>query len=310
MNYRQRNIFAQLANKLNTNREYKDCLFRMVFQNKSDLLDLYNAIHGTDYNNPEDLTITTMEDAVYLGMKNDISFLIESTINLYEHQSTVNPNMPLRGFLYFAGLIRTYVEEHDLDLYSSKRVRLPLPQYVVFYNGTDKEPDRTELCLSDAFGKKDGACLECKATLLNINYGHNQKLINKCRRLEEYTYFVAAVRSYLQRGHKREAAINQAVDECIGKGMLVDILLKNRGEVVDMLLTEFNLERYGNVRHKDGYIDGKEDGRQEGIQAFILEFREEGFTRDRILLKLQNRFQLNEKQALEYWEEYAKEDCV
>lgn len=116
--------------------KYKDQLFRFVFREKQDLLELYNAVNGTDYHNPQELTINTLEDVVYIGMKNDISFLIAGTVNLYEHQSSRNPNMPLRGLLYFARIYDNYVEEHQLDVYSNVLQRLPLPRYLIFYNGS------------------------------------------------------------------------------------------------------------------------------------------------------------------------------
>lgn len=144
------------------NRRYKDPLFRKVFSDKKDLLDLYNALNGTDYSNEEELTVTTLEDVVYISVKNDLSFLVGGTINLYEHQSSYNPNMPV-------------------------------PVFIVFYNGTREEPDRTILRLTDAFVSENGktaenACLECAATMLNINYGHNFELMQKCRRLEDIPF--------------------------------------------------------------------------------------------------------------------------
>lgn len=118
------------------NREHKDMLFHLIFENKEDLMTLYNAVNKTEYTNVEDLQITTFNDAVYMSMKNDVSFLFENKMNLYEHQSTFNPNMPIRGFEYFAELYSTYMEQNHLDVYGSTQVKLPTPQYIVFYNGT------------------------------------------------------------------------------------------------------------------------------------------------------------------------------
>ena len=123
-------------NKQTHNRQYKDRLWRMIFNNKEDLLQLYNAINHTDYQNPDDLEVNTLEDVLYLSMKNDVSFLVSGTMNLYEHQSTFNPNMPLRGVFYFSRLYEGYVADNNLMIYHEKRVRLPKPKYIVFYNGT------------------------------------------------------------------------------------------------------------------------------------------------------------------------------
>lgn len=124
-----------MTNDNHANREYKATLFHVLFQEPREALALYNAVRHTSYDNPDDLTITTLEDVIYIGMKNDLSFLIGHTMNLYEHQSTFNPNMPLRGLFYLSRLYEGYVEQNNLDIYSSTLLKLPLPQYLVFYNG-------------------------------------------------------------------------------------------------------------------------------------------------------------------------------
>lgn len=163
------------------NRKFKDRLFRMVFQSKKDLLELYNAINGTSYTNPDELEINTLDDVIYMGMKNDSSFLIDNFLNLYEHQSTYNPNLPARGLLYFADLYRSYMARKKLNLYSSSLQKLPVPKFVVFYNGKAEEPDQQELKLSDAFEMpEDGElpAVEVRVVMLNINWGHNKELMN------------------------------------------------------------------------------------------------------------------------------------
>ena len=124
------------AKRNSPRRNYKDSLFRMVFREKKELLSLYNAINGTAYEDPEELIVTTIEDVLYMGRKNDISFLIKDVMNLYEHQSSVNPNMPLRGLIYISMLYQGYIEQNNLDIYSSTQLKLPAPKYLVFYNGT------------------------------------------------------------------------------------------------------------------------------------------------------------------------------
>ena len=111
-----------------TTRTYKDSLFRMIFQDREALLSLYNAINGTHYEDSQELIITTLKNAIYLGWKNDVSFLIEDVLNLYEHQSTGNPNMPLRGLFYIASLLRGYIKKNALDPYSSVLLKLPTPR--------------------------------------------------------------------------------------------------------------------------------------------------------------------------------------
>ena len=246
------------------NRQYKDRLWRMVFNNKEDLLQLYNAINHTDYQNPDDLEVNTLEDVLYLSMKNDVSFLVGGTMNLYEHQSTFNPNMPLRGVFYFSRLYEGYVADNNLMIYHEKRVRLPNPKYIVFYNGTKNQPDSMELKLSDCFENTDNEapCLECTATMLNINYGHNQELMKHCRRLEEYSIFVQCVREYIQSEPSVEDALEKAIDTCINQDVLADFLKKHRAEVTNMILTTYDKDLYEKTL--------KEDAREEGLESGIL----------------------------------------
>ena len=209
------------------NKKYKDRLFRLIFQDKKDLLELYNAINNSDYTNPEDLTITTIEDVVYMGMKNDLSFIIGDVMNLYEHQSSYSPNLPLRGLFYFASLYRERIEDVKQKLYMNVPLHIPFPQYIVFYNGTKQEPERQELKLSDLFvktGKEVPPALECKAVVLNINFGHNRELMEKCVTLREYSRFVVMIRQQMS----GELPFEEVVDTCIRQGILSEILRKNR----------------------------------------------------------------------------------
>lgn len=231
------------ANRQPVNQKHKDRLFRFAFQDKKDLLSLYNAVNGTDYQNPDDLVITTLEDALFLGIKNDLSFIIGATLNLYEHQSTWNANMPLRGLIYFSSLYQEYVEQHGYNLYGSQQIELPFPQYLVFYNGSRKEPDQMELSLSDAFQKTEKELVpgvDCRVKILNINQGHNQEIMAKCQRLWEYAEFIGQVRKNLKTGMDINEAVNTAMDDCQKCGILADLLSRCRTEVLHMLLTEYD----------------------------------------------------------------------
>ena len=210
-----------------TNREYKDGLFRLVFQKKEDLLSLYNAINGSSYSDPDELEVNTLGNVLYLTKKNDISFLISGMMNLYEHQSTFNPNMPVRGLMYLSKLYEKYIIKNKIDIYTSTPKELPFPQYFVFYNGTSAEPDQLPLKLSDLYEvptSSKSPCLECISIMLNINYGHNKELMEKCKRLKEYAVFVAAVRRELATDKPLEQAVSHAVDNCIRKDILKDVL--------------------------------------------------------------------------------------
>lgn len=235
---KKRNAKRQYEHRVN--RKYKDSLFRKIFSDRKDLLDLYNALNGTQYIDEEELTVTTLEDVIYISIKNDVSFLLGGTMNLYEHQSSYNPNMPIRGLMYLARLYQNYIDDCEINVFSPVLKHLPSPKFIVFYNGSKDEPDQKLLRLTDAFaeeGAPEESCLECCTTMLNINYGHNYELMEKCRRLEEYSVFVAEVRKALEEGGDQRQAVDDAIDICIEKGVLRDILIKERAAIMNMVLS-------------------------------------------------------------------------
>ena len=183
----------------------------MVFREKRELLSLFNAINGTDYKDSGDLQVTTLENAVYMSMKNDISCVLDMQMNLFEHQSTVNPNIPLRDLHYASRLYEAMTQEQSL--YSSKRIPLPTPRFIVLYNGREEQPERKELRLSDSYMVNVGEVnLELIVLQLNINPGYNGELLENCRTLWEYVQYVERVRRY--RAHMPlNEAVEKAVDE-------------------------------------------------------------------------------------------------
>ena len=229
------------------NRCYKDSLFRLLFgreENKQNLLDLYNALNDSNYTNKDNLTINTIDDVIYMKMKNDVSFILDNQMVLLEHQSTYNPNMPLRGLLYFARLYEGIVNLSK-NIYYPKLIKIPTPQYIVLYNGTDRKiGNKKVLRLSDAYEKPSQSNgYEWTATMIDINYGENKDLLLKCKKLGEYSYFVESVRRHYSKNKNFPLAIDEVVKECIDKGILADFLRKHIAEVRTVLLTEFNEER-------------------------------------------------------------------
>lgn len=243
-------------------RNYKDTLFRMLFKEKENLLSLYNALNGTAYTDTEELEITTLENAVYMNYKNDVSFVFGYELMLYEHQSTMNPNMPLRNLIYVAKVLQGRVK--DEKLYGKTLVRLPVPRFVVFYNGIDFQPEKQELRLSDAFEEKqEEPELELKVTVYNINEGNNRELMEACHLLKEYAQYVELVRKYTK-GQPFREAVERAVDECIKGGILKEFLSKNRAEAIEVCIFEFDEEKYIASEREDAYKNGFEEGREEG----------------------------------------------
>ena len=244
------------------NRNYKDTVFRMLFSDRKNLLSLYNAVNQRDYKNPEDLEIVTLENAIYMGMKNDLAFIIDTNLYLYEHQSTYNPNMPLRDLFYICSEYQKLVDKKSL--FSSTLQKIPAPNFIEFYNGSTVIADCTELRLSSAFEHLSGEPkLELVVTVLNVNEGHNAKLMQHCSMLKEYAQYVARVRHYaidMPLNH----AVERAVDECIQEGILSEFLTRNRNEVINMSIFEYDKELEEKKLRKAEYEAGREAGFSEG----------------------------------------------
>ena len=234
------------SNLHNMNWKHKDSLFKIAFREKEKLLELYNAINNSGYDNPTELTVYTLEDVIFMGIKNDISFLVGEVLNLYEHQSTENPNMPIRGLMYFAENYESYIARNNLDIYGRVLQKLPFPQYYILYNGVKEAEDRKVLELKDAFPKLEGMepCLNCKATLLNINFGHNREIMARSQTLMDYSIYIQRIRDNKGSGISIFEAVDRATEDCIRDGILKDILVKNSAEVKHMVLGAWGTENH------------------------------------------------------------------
>ena len=288
---------------LPVNRIYKDRLYKMIFNDKSELLKLYNAINGTHYDDPAMLTITTLDNAIYMTMENDLSFILDMRLALYEQQSTVNPNLPLRFLMYITDIYSAYTK--DMNIYGSKKVQIPLPSFVIFYNDVKSQPDRTEFLLSELFHPTtDQPALELKAVMLNINKGHNQELMNACHTLRDYSEYVARIRTYSAEMPLTDA-VEKAITECIHENILRDFLLKNRAEAKAMSIYEYDEEKTLRMFREEGYEDGERNGKIQATIEMCLEFN---LSSDAIVQKLMTKFQFSENQAQEYLDNYIAQN--
>ena len=246
-------------------REYKDTVFRMGMKIPENALAIYNALNGTAYSDVRMLEYNTLQNAIYMNVKNDVSFLIASSMNLYEHQSTYTPNMPLRDLMYVSDLYQKYIK--DKTIYSSRLIKIPTPHFVVFYNGTVEQPEYMEQKISDCFEMPEKEPeLELKVRIYNINLGMNESLKERCPFLKEYMIYVDKVRNYAEKMRLKEA-VELAVDECIGEGVLREFLLKQKNEVVKMSIYEYDEEREMKLIRQDE----REMGIQEGVMSGVLQ---------------------------------------
>ena len=279
-------------------RQIKDRLFRFLFdKDREALLELYNALNGTDYKDASMLNVVTIESAVYVVMKNDLAFMIAGVLNLYEHQSTLNPNMPVRFLIYLAQEYQMIVNMSGTSLYGTKQIVLPTPHCIVFYNGDKEIPEEQILKLSDAFENKDKeADAELKVKVLNINYGHNMQLMEKCKALEEYAEFVTISKQFVANYDDKEKALNDAIEYCIKNHILELFLKRYRQEVLGMLLEEFDVEKYERSLKEEG----REEGREEGICALVNTCHRLGVSEEDTVNALIREFSLTREKAEEY----------
>ena len=263
----------------NGNREYKSDVISMMLQIPEYALDVYNAMNDSVYTDPDMIQIMRLENGISLSVRNDASFFISNYLNLYEHQSTYSPNAPLRFLIYLTNLLKTTIRKRDL--YSRKRVQIATPHFAVFYNGTEKRPEKEVLKLSDAFiNRTDTPEIELTVTVYNINPNNNTQLLEKSEVLRSYMIFVNRVRENLEHQKKiaqnapeydetayeeeLEVAINEAIDYCVKHHIMEEFFRENRNEVTKSMVLDYTWERREELIRAEEYEDGKREGLEIG----------------------------------------------
>ena len=253
------------------NREVKSDVFAMLMMEKKYALQVYNAVNNTNYENPEDIQIFRLEKGISLSMRNDASLILDMYLNIYEHQSTYSPNMPLRSLFYLAEMYKILVK--DKDLYGRTLIKIPTPKFVVFYNGTEERPSVETLRLSDAFiHKADTPDLELVCTVYNINLGKNDEFLQKCPVLAEYMQFIDKIRKNEKAGDERP--IENAIDWCIEHDILKEFLKEHRSEVLKAMTIDMTFERREELIRRDERAAGREEGREELIKVLLDLYRD------------------------------------
>lgn len=275
------------------NKEYKSDVFSMLLQDKKRAMEIYNAINGTDYDDPELVEMTTLDDKSFsLTVRNDASFILDANLSLYEHQSTYCPNMPLRDLLYFASIIQKQIKAQKHDIYGGRILKIPVPHFVVFYNGKEDAPDQYDLRLSDAFEKEtEDPEIELVCHVYNINSGKNTPLLSKCQTLREYMYFVDMVRKNNEISGNLEDAIEKAINQCMEENVLRDFLAQHREEVMHVMTLDYTFERRLEMQRaeaiEDGERIGKEIGKEEKLSEQIRKKIQKGKPLDQIADELE-----------------------
>ena len=263
-----------MSNNTEINTKYKDRLFNFIFgseENREWTLSLYNAVNGSDYTDASQIEFNTLSDVLFLRMRNDTSFIISDIMSVYEHQSTYNPNMPLRLLQYVGDLYAGYIAKHKLNKYGKKLIELPVPKLVVFYNGEKDTADESILRLSDSFPKelRKKTDIEVVVRMVNINYGRNMELMKDCKPLEEYSWFVDEVRSN-QKDHDLTTSVKIALDAMPKDYMIREFLVANRQEVEGMLDTEYNEAEVMELFKEEGREEGREEGSLRTLVRLVI----------------------------------------
>lgn len=256
------------------NREYKSDVFSMLLENKKYALEVYNALNDSNYQDPEEVKMIKLEKGVSLSIRNDASFVIDMNISFFEHQSTYNPNMPLRSMIYYVNALEDWIQENEIDIFSRKKIRISTPHFVVFYNGAEKRPEYEEMNLSQLFANTvEKPDIEVRCKVYNINPNNNQELKKKSEVLHGYTFFVEKVRYYKNRGIPLDDSVDRAIADCIGNHILEDFFLSRKDEVKKMTHLDYTWEKREKMIRKEEYEQGGQDRDKKLISKWMQKGR-------------------------------------
>ena len=271
---------------MSVNREYKSDVFSMLMEDRVNALQVYNAMNGTDYDDPQMVQICTLDKGVSLSVRNDASFVLDASLSIYEHQSTVCPNMPVRCLVYFTNILEGMLKGHNI--YGHYKISVPIPKFALFYNGEENQPEQYDMKLSDLFEKPvENPELELTCRVYNINYGHNKELLDKCPVLRDYMTFIDYVReNHRQEGYEHlETAINRAIDRCIKENVLKDFLIEHRSEVVKVTQLDYSFDRQIMLEREEAAREGLSQGLSQGRIEAVRNMISLGVPKEKILEK-------------------------
>ena len=276
---------------IHANREHKDSVFRLLFSKPEILRELYSAIEGVELPPDVPIDINTISGVLVKGIRNDISFIIDKRLVLLtEHQSSINPNMPLRIFKYFEKVLNKIVDYEKI--FNKQLIKIPKPKFIVLYNGKAPYPEHGTLKFSDAFMdtegltvKEDETSLELTVQVYNINHGQNKEIQQKCDTLNEYSLFIDKIREYEKTGLTIDEAVVYAVKYCLENDILKDFLREHGSEVISMMAEEYTTEDFLEAMMDEAREEGMEQGMQQGMEQGLEQGMQQ---RDQYFLNLIN----------------------
>ena len=263
--------------RMKYDRNYKSSIFAMLYEKKENIMDLYNGIYDEKCTDPEEITVNTLTDedgvesGIFARFRNDLSFIFGAYLNLFEHQSTINNNIPVRMLIYVVELITKLIpKEH---LYREKAVKIPSPRFVVFYNGSKEAPLKKEIRLSDQYiSEQADADLELKVVVYNINTDNGSELLKKSRTLGEYMIFVDRARTALKETKdelQKKRALERVIDECIAEGIMSELLEERREEIIVTSILNYDQAAHEQALHDDGFEAGTENTLLNNVRSLM-----------------------------------------
>ena len=258
-----------------TNREVKSSAFTTYFGDPRNAAQLYSALAGEEVS-PDEIHYTTLEGVLYVARKNDMAFTVKNKVLVIsEHQSTINVNMPLRSAIYYGRTMEKLIEPRAL--YKRKQIKIPTPEFYVFYNGDEAFPTEQTMKLSDAYLEKaTSPMLELSVRVININLPEGHVLLKKCIPLYEYSWFIQQIKNYLAEGMSRDEAIARVIQDCERQGIMVEFVREHGTEAMNMIFTQFNMDDALKSNYEEGVEDGVDIGREVSLIQLVCRKLQKG----------------------------------
>lgn len=275
---------------MNENREYKSDVFSMLMEYPENALQVFNALNGTFYTDSNMVEMCTLMKCISLSVRNDASFIINMDLSIYEHQSSYNPNMPLRSLIYLGEIIRPIVR--DQDIYGNRRIMIPTPHLVVFYNGTRDCPEKEIQKFSDSYVHSGEPEVELICTMYNINAGKNESFLSRCPVMRDYMCFVDKIREYDVAGN--EMPITDAIAWCIENNVLRDFFLNRKDEVIKAMTIDMTFEAREEIIRKEEREIGRNEGKEHAtildIDNFIFMLKKFNIPKEDVVASLCSKY--------------------
>ena len=259
------------------NKQFKDSFFRHIFRNLDELVSLHKALYD-DKIAESDVVFTTLDNILLDRLKNDLSYVVQNRrFMLFEHQSSINLNMPMRFAMYFSESLKHLIPNAKA-MYQTNLIHFPTPFFAVLQMGNPNGQDHTVLHLSDSFLEPqapEDRRLELLVDVFNIDYSPERPILHKCPTLNGYSYFINEVEIRRNANYSTDQAIREAVEVCRERNILRRYLDAEYEEVKNMVTLQYN--------EKEAQQFWREEGREEERDTTALDMLRDNLPLDMIM---------------------------